>query len=282
MSFYIKTKDFAVTGEEFELVHDARLDMLITIPQPADLTKYYESDAYISHTDSRSTFTEWMYAIIKSISLRRKVHRISLYAGENRTLLDVGTGTGEFLVCAKKKGWMARGMEPNTKARNKAGKKGLFVYDTMPDPEDGTYEVITLWHVLEHLPDLEKQIAHLSSLLAPGGTLLIAVPNFKSYDAKHYGHFWAGYDVPRHLWHFSRKTISALFNKQGMAVIKTHPMIFDAFYVSLLSEKYRSGSIPFIKAFYNGLQSNIKAWRSREYSSHIYVLQRAENQFKPI
>ena len=276
MSFYLKTKDFAVTGEEFELVHDTRLDMLITKPQPDDLTKYYESDAYISHTDSKRTLTEWVYGIIKKFSLRRKVMQLNRYAGDARTLLDIGTGTGDFLLFAKKGGWNATGMEPHAKARLKAEKKGLTVYDTMPHQATGVYEVITLWHVLEHLPNLETHIEQLSSLLAPGGTLLIAVPNFKSYDAQYYGPFWAGYDVPRHLWHFSSTTIKALFHRQGLEIIRTYPMIFDAFYVSLLSEKYRSGSIPFIRAFYRGLQSNIKAWHTGEYSSHTYILQRAE------
>lgn len=279
MTFYIKTKDYAVTGEEFELVHDPNLDMLITKPQPKDLKRYYESEAYISHTDSRKTTTELLYSFIKGISLRVKVKRINTFAGPHRTLLDVGTGTGDFLLRAQKNGWEAIGVEPNFKARKRAQGKKLAVLDKLPSVAKGQFEVITLWHVLEHLPDLETQIEHMVSLLAPGGMLLVAVPNFKSHDAEYYGSFWAGYDTPRHLWHFSRKAISKLFYRQGMEIVKTYPMIFDSFYVALLSEKYRSGRLNLVSAFWQGLQSNMKAWHSREYSSHIYLLKKAEQSF---
>ncbi|GAW89335.1 class I SAM-dependent methyltransferase [Flavobacterium psychrophilum] len=129
-----------------------------------------------------------------------------------------------------------------------------------------------MWHVLEHVPDLENQIKLLKRLLKPNGTIIIAVPNYKSFDAKYYGEFWAAYDVPRHLWHFSKTAIEKLFANENMKLIKILPMIFDSFYVSLLSEKYKNGKMNFIKAFYIGLKSNMKAKRNLEYSSHIYVI----------
>ena len=129
-----------------------------------------------------------------------------------------------------------------------------------------------MWHVLEHVPNVENQIAQLKRLLKPHGTIFIAVPNFKSYDANYYGNFWAAYDVPRHLWHFSKTAIQKLFAKQNLKLIKILPMILDSFYVSLLSEKYKTGKMNFVKAFYIGLLSNIKAKQNLEYSSHIYVI----------
>ena len=129
-----------------------------------------------------------------------------------------------------------------------------------------------MWHVLEHVPDLDAQIKELKRLLKPSGTLIIAVPNFKSFDATHYGKFWAAYDVPIHFWHFSKTAIKMLFEKEAMQLEKVLPMKFDSFYVSLLSEKYKTGKMNYINAFFIGLQSNWKAKRNFEYSSHIYII----------
>ncbi|WP_337251779.1 class I SAM-dependent methyltransferase [Maribacter halichondriae] len=141
-------------------------------------------------------------------------------------------------------------------------------------PGGEKFQIITLWHVLEHLPDLENQILKLIWHLEEGGTLFIAVPNFNSFDAKHYQEFWAAYDVPRHLWHFSRKSMDRLFSKHGFQVVKSKPLVFDSFYVSLLSEKYKTGKQNFYKAFSIGLRSNISAWTTKEYSSVLYILQK--------
>jgi len=134
------------------------------------------------------------------------------------------------------------------------------------------FDIITLWHVLEHVSDLDAQIKELKRLLKPKGYLIIAVPNYKSYDADHYKTFWAAYDVPRHLWHFSKNAIQSIFGKFNFILEKTLPMKFDSFYVSLLSEKYKTGKMNYLKAFRIGLRSNIKAKRTGEYSSLIYVL----------
>lgn len=141
---------------------------------------------------------------------------------------------------------------------------------------EARYKVITLWHVLEHLPDLDRQIAKLKSLLKDDGVLVVAVPNFKSFDAQHYKRFWAAYDVPRHLWHFSATAVEKVFAKQGMRLVKRKPMWFDSFYVSLLSEKYRSGKPNFIKAFYVGLRSNLMGLLTREFSSAIYIIKKSD------
>ena len=138
--------------------------------------------------------------------------------------------------------------------------------------ENHSFDVISMWHVLEHVPNLDNQIKELKRLLKPNGTLIIAVPNFKSFDAKHYGKFWAAYDVPIHFWHFSKTAIKMLFEKEAMSLEKVLPMKFDSFYVSLLSEKYKSGKMNFVSAFFRGLQSNWKAKKDFEYSSHIYIL----------
>src|SRR5204863_7865105 len=188
------------------------------------------------------------------------------------SLLDIGAGTGDFLWTAKQEGWKTTGIEPNDKARISAERKGISFAEDMASIPDHSFDVITMWHVLEHVPDLDLQIRELKRLLKPEGTVIVAVPNFKSYDAKYYGNFWASFDVPRHLWHFSKTSIKLLFQKEGMELKKVLPMKFDAFYVALLSEKYKNGKMNFLKAFYIGLLSNIKAKGNLEYSSHIYII----------
>lgn len=276
---YLKVKDHSVSGEEFQLIHNTELDMLETFPQPPEefLGNYYESEDYISHTDGSRNLFEKVYQIIKSVALKRKLKLINSFPSKEKTLLDVGCGTGDFLNVAKDNNWMVSGIEPNEKARAVANQKTgntVFGIDQLIKFEPNSFDVITLWHVLEHLPKLDNHIAIFESLLKSNGRLVIAVPNFKSYDAKHYKSFWAAFDVPRHLWHFSQQSISKLVEKSNMELIEVRPMTFDSYYVALLSEKYKNGFMNPIKAFWIGWTSNRKAKHSGEYSSLIYVTKR--------
>ncbi|WP_203295101.1 class I SAM-dependent methyltransferase [Luteirhabdus pelagi] len=274
---YLKTKDFLVSGESFELLYDPEYEMLITFPQPEEkrLGDYYKSDEYISHTDSKKGINSFLYNLVKKYSLKSKCKLIDSYnKSSSKNILDIGAGTGDFLVEARNRGWNVSGVEPNINARQLAEKKSLRLIDDVENIENQKFDVITLWHVLEHLPNLESQIEKLYALLKPDGILIVAVPNFRSYDAKYYKEFWAAYDVPRHLHHFSRKSLKKLFAKK-FQLIKTKPMIFDSFYVSLLSEKYKTGNWFSLKAFWIGLRSNVAAWQSKEYSSLIYVFKKS-------
>lgn len=277
---FLTVKDHSVSGETFELFRDNDLDILQTTPQPAesDLPQYYESDDYISHTDGKRSLFEKMYQAIKNIALQNKLKLINSLSENKGKLLDIGAGTGDFLNVAKQNGWETIGTEPSEKAKTIALKKGVHFVDSTKDLADHSIDVISMWHVLEHVPNPEIQIAELKRLIKPTGTIIVAVPNFNSHDAKHYGAFWAAYDVPRHLWHFSKTGIQKLFAAQGIHLGKILPMPFDAYYVSLLSEKYKTGKMNFVSAFFTGLRSNAKAKRSGEYSSHIYVLKNAKNQ----
>jgi 2-polyprenyl-3-methyl-5-hydroxy-6-metoxy-1,4-benzoquinol methylase len=270
----LKVSDYSVSKETFELLHDPILDLLITTPQPAaeQLPKYYESENYISHTDGKRSVFEKMYHFVKSIALKNKLQLIDRFHPEKGNLLDIGAGTGEFLVVAKNKGWQTIGVEPSEKARGIAQQKGISFAPSTHDLPSHSFDCITMWHVLEHVPNLEDQLSELKRLLKSDGTLVVAVPNFKSFDAGYYGNFWAAYDVPRHLWHFSKTAIQGLFQKQDLNLIQVLPMKFDSFYVSLLSEKYKTGKMNYFNAFRIGWLSNLKAKRSKEYSSHIYVL----------
>ena len=276
---FLTVKDNSVSKEIFELLYDENLDLLITSPQPDEnnLGRYYESEDYISHTDGKRSVFEKAYHFIKNIALKNKLSLINDLQKSKGNLLDIGAGTGDFLLVAKENDWKTIGFEPSEKARTIAQKKGVELKSNLSDFENNSFDVITMWHVLEHVPDLENQIKELKRLLKPNGSILIAVPNFKSFDANYYKEFWAAYDVPRHLWHFSKTAIQKLFQVENLELQKVLPMKFDSFYVSLLSEKYKTGKMNYIKAFSIGLKSNLKAKKNLEYSSHIYVLKNAKN-----
>lgn len=274
MNSYLKTKDFFYSEEEFELLYDPDLDMLITDPQPSNLNRYYKSEEYISHSDSKKSVLDKIYHLVKNYSFRRKTNLINSFNSPNKTLLDIGAGTGDFILKAKNRGWNVQGVEPNPVACVKAKKKGVSLKNNLSEVSKSKFDMITLWHVLEHLPNLDEQIKSITSLLNDKGTIIIAVPNFKSYDAIKYKNFWAAFDVPRHLWHFSRTSISLLFKNYGFKVVSTKPMLFDSYYVSLLSEKYKTGNQRFFPAMYSGLVSNLKAFSTNEYSSLIYILKK--------
>lgn len=275
---FISCKDHTVSRETFPIFIDKGSELLVTTPRPndEDLGKYYESEAYISHSGTKKSLVDKLYHWVRNFTIKKKVKLINSFNSEEKTLLDIGAGTGEFLVACLNDGWKVTGVEPNQKAREIANSKianpELQIHNDLDGFKTETFDTITMWHVLEHVPNLNEYVSKLKLLLKPNGTLIVAVPNFKSYDAHHYKEFWAAYDVPRHLWHFSRKSISELFAKKKMKVEKVLPMKFDSFYVSLLSEKYKSGKSNMLRAFVIGLKSNLKAKSSKEYSSHIYII----------
>lgn len=272
-SFHIRCIDHTITKEEFELHFYKKYEILETKPKSCieELDKYYESEDYISHTDSKRSVFEKIYQVVKKYAINKKVSLItSLHKGTGN-LLDIGAGTGDFLFHAKKNSWKISGVEPNDNARKLAASKNIDLDTNTSIYNDHSFDVITMWHVLEHVPDIEKQIKELKRLLTHTGKLVIAVPNFKSYDAQFYKEFWAAYDVPRHLWHFSKNGIKNIFEEQDFILEQILPMKFDAYYVSLLSEKYKNQKMNFFRAFWIGFLSNIKGRRSQEFSSHIYV-----------
>lgn len=275
---FLNVKDHSVSQETFELLYNEELDMLITHPQPSleKLPSYYESTDYISHTDGKKSLFEKMYQFVKGIALKNKLKLINSLS-EKGTILDIGAGVGDFLLTAKNDGWKIVGIEPSEKAKAIAINKGVSFVNDLTEIEDHSIDIITMWHVLEHVPNLEHQITELKRMIKPNGTIIIAVPNFNSFDANYYGKYWAAFDVPIHLWHFSKTAIQKLFAQHNLELTKVLPMKFDSFYVSLLSEKYKTGKMNFINAFFIGLKSNRYGSKNNEYSSHIYILKNAKN-----
>ncbi len=274
-SIYISAKDHLVSGENFHLLYDPAFEMLLTNPRPEneDLEKYYQSENYISHTDNKSGLVSFLYQTIKGYSLKKKVKLIKKLNHGSGKLLDIGAGTGDFLVAANKKDWQVFGVEVNENARSLAKKKSILLESKIDSYTNQKFDVVTMWHVLEHISDYRDVLQKCHALLNKNGVLVIAVPNYKSYDAQYYKNYWAAYDVPRHLWHFSKnslpKILQNLFN-----LISIKPMIFDSFYVSLLSEKYKTGKTFSLKALWVGFQSNRSAKQTKEYSSLIYCFRK--------
>ncbi len=273
---YLELKDYSVTEDAFALIYDEDLDLLKTSPQPSqsELPRFYESENYISHTSNKRSLFEMVYHWVREFAVKSKVNLINEKQPKGN-LLDIGAGTGDFLNAAKLDGWLINGVEPNSNARNLAVEKGLVINETTSALQANSFDVITMWHVFEHVPNYDEQILELKRLLKPSGIIIIAVPNYKSYDAKHYKEYWAAYDVPRHLWHFSKISIEKIFSVHDLVLKEVKPMKFDSYYVSLLSEKYKTGKMNFLKAFAIGLKSNLDAIKTSEFSSHIYVIERA-------
>ena len=268
----LNCKDYTVSGDTFEVMKNKEYEMLITSPVPADLENYYKSESYISHTDSKKSLVDKVYQLVKNYTLKQKLNLLNSFQLKGNSILDLGAGTGDFLKVCKNNNWQVLGVEPSLEARENAAKKGILLEETLGSITNQKFDVITLWHVLEHVENLKETIKTLKHLLKPEGRIIVAVPNHKSCDANFYKEYWAAYDVPRHLWHFSQKSIHKLFCEVEMLVEETLPMKFDSYYVALLSERYKTGKSKPFTAMYRGFISNLNAQTTSEYSSLIYVI----------
>lgn len=246
-------------------------------PRGEDLAAYYESDDYVSHTDGKGGLLDWIYRLVRDRAIKSKLALLNSAQPEKGKLIDYGAGTGAFLLAAKRNGWSVSGFEPSEVARSNASQKGLELID--PEQRnsvaEGSLNAITLWHVLEHIPDLNETLNYFHSRLAKGGSLIIAVPNHESEDSKHYRNHWAALDVPLHLWHFAKSDVKSLSEKHGFTLEDIQNMPFDSFYVSLLSEKNLWGKSRPFSAFWQGLKSNWKGRKTKNMSSLIYILRKA-------
>lgn len=267
--------DYSLTHQLFNTFHCKNCELSQTdFEDFENIHRYYDSSDYASHELKENNPIHIGYKIARLFTTKKKTTLVEKLA-DQKTLLDYGCGTGYFLKHLKDTGWEVDGVEPNEKARTKATKQvGQPIKQDVKEL-GRKYKIITLWHVLEHVPDPKGILEELKKLLDTNGAILIAVPNSNSWDAHHYGKYWAGYDVPRHLWHFSRKAIDILASKSHLQVTTVDPMKLDAFYVSLLSEKYINNKqtiTGFLNAIRNGIKSNKAATKTGEYSSLIYTL----------
>lgn len=275
----LSAKDFTVSGETFPVAECTACTLRFTqnVPDAASVSPYYKSENYISHTNTSKGLINRLYQWVRKRTLKQKRKLVERATGVTRgQLLDVGSGTGAFVREMKEQGWTVTGLEPDADARkvslevNRVELTDISQFYQLPA---GAYDAITMWHVLEHVHDLQAYIAQLKKLLKEQGRLFIAVPNYTSKDAAVYKEFWAAYDVPRHLYHFSPQSIQVLVEKHGMKLYEHLPMWYDSFYISMLSSKYKNGRTNLVASFFNGLRSNIKAAGDvKRCSSVIYVI----------
>lgn len=270
---FLKGKDYSVSQEDFNIVSCNKCGFHFTnpIPSEAKIGAYYKSESYVSHSSSNKGLINKIYLQVRKYTLKKKVDLVKQFT-KSDGLLDIGAGTGHFINACQSKGINALGLEPDEDARN-YGVSNFNVnvkdINELHVLKDNSRDVITMWHVLEHVYHLNRDVEKITRILKDDGKLIVAVPNMNSYDAKIYGEFWAAFDLPIHLYHFTPSDIEALFDKYNLKIDEMLPMKFDSFYVSMLSEKYKGGNL--MRAFWNGLLSNIKA-KNGTYSSQIYVL----------
>lgn len=275
---YLWTKDEFLTHEEFQIHECQKCGLLFTEPRPAKdkIGAYYKSEEYYSHQENKHGFIPKIYERIKTINLKHKYNLATkgLPVGK---MLEIGCGVGDFLHTMEQHGWECMGVEPSEEAKEIARKRmkaELFSPDDINEMPDESFDLITMWHVLEHVDDLKWQVEQLSRLIKKGGRIVIAVPNYKSLDAQYYKELWAAYDVPRHLNHFNSKTIANIFKTKGLELKKTDKLVWDAYYISYMSEQYKHHKLPLLKGFYRGLLSNCKARSTGEWSSLVYVFEK--------
>jgi SAM-dependent methyltransferase len=277
----LHVKDHTVSGEIFEVWHCTACTARFTqkVPAGSDIGRYYQAEAYVSHTDTKKGLVNRLYHAVRNYTLQTKRKLLEKATGLTKgALLDVGAGTGAFSAAMQQAGWAVTGLEPDETARANARTNHNI---ELQDPETlftlppNSYDAITLWHVLEHVHELHRYLDTFNKVLKPSGVLVIAVPNYTSYDASVYQEHWAAYDVPRHLYHFSPASMQVLAQKHGFAIAQYKPMWFDSFYVAMLSEQYKNGKGNLVKAVWNGLVSNLKALGdSKKCSSVIFVMRK--------
>lgn len=271
-------KDEFLSKEDFHICECLNCGLSYTMPRPnkEKIGEYYKSEEYYSHQENKKGFIPRLYESVKKINLKHK-YNLATQGLNVGKMLDIGCGVGDFLHTAEEHGWTCTGVEPSEDAKAIAKTKtkaNIINSEDMEKIPDATFDLITMWHVLEHVDDLKWQIEQLHRLTKTKGRIVIAVPNYKSYDAQYYKELWAAYDVPRHLSHFNKNVLTKIFKSKNLELVQTDKLIWDAYYISYMSEQYKQHKFPLLKGTFRGCISNCKARHTKEWSSMVYIFEK--------
>ena len=266
----IETKDYLVTHESF-FVEEKEKGISFTHPVIADeeIDKYYNTTAYLSHS-SNKTLISFFFDLFSNIMVKKKTS-FMLGLGGVSAYLDYGCGIGKLISSMNKKGVASYGYDTSSLAISVCNNKSLNASSNLDDLPN-KYDLISFWHSLEHVSDYTKVLKKTKKMLSKNGTMVVALPNYDSFDAKFYSKFWAAYDTPRHRVHFTKKGFIKAASQLGFEVVKTKPLFLDSFYISMMSEKYKQSLFYFLKGLFIGALSNLFFFFTKQASSHTYVL----------
>ncbi len=271
-------KDEFLSKEDFHICECLNCGLSYTMPRPnkEKIGEYYKSEEYYSHQENKKGFIPRLYESVKKVNLKHK-YNLATQGLNIGKMLDIGCGVGDFLHTTEEHGWTCTGVEPSEDAKAIAKTKtkaNIINSEDMEKIPDATFDLITMWHVLEHVDDLKWQIEQLHRLTKTKGRIVIAVPNYKSYDAQYYKELWAAYDVPRHLSHFNKNVLTKIFKSKNLELVRTDKLIWDAYYISYMSEQYKQHKFPLLKGTFRGCISNCKARHTKEWSSMVYIFEK--------
>ena len=271
-------KDEFLSKEDFHICECLNCGLSYTMPRPnkEKIGEYYKSEEYYSHQENKKGFIPRLYESVKKVNLKHK-YNLATQGLNVGKMLDIGCGVGDFLHTAEEHGWTCTGVEPSEDAKAIAKTKtkaNIINSEDMEKIPDATFDLITMWHVLEHIDDLKWQIEQLHRLTKTKGRIVIAVPNYKSYDAQYYKELWAAYDVPRHLSHFNKNVLTKIFKSKNLELVRTDKLIWDAYYISYMSEQYKQHKFPLLKGAFRGCISNCKARHTNEWSSMVFIFEK--------
>ena len=271
-------KDEFLSKEDFHICECLNCGLSYTMPRPnkEKIGEYYKSEEYYSHQENKKGFIPRLYESVKKVNLKHK-YNLATQGLNVGKMLDIGCGVGDFLHTAEEHGWTCTGVEPSEDAKAIAKTKttaNIINSEDMEKIPDATFDLITMWHVLEHVDDLKWQIEQLHRLTKTKGRIVIAVPNYKSYDAQYYKELWAAYDVPRHLSHFNKNVLTKIFKSKNLELVRTDKLIWDAYYISYMSEQYKQHKFPLLKGAFRGCISNCKARHTNEWSSMVFIFEK--------
>ncbi len=233
----------------------------------------YEPDSYAPWGAGGPLF-RLAYGMVRAMNARWKLRQLRRHAPGAETLLDFGAGDGAFAAYVARHGFAARAVEASAFARSAAARRGVTAVGSLEELGAARFDIITAWHVLEHLDDPRAALRGWHDRLLPGGVLFVAVPNFASTDAAAYGEAWAPLDLPRHRHHFTPDSLSRVVAEAGLSVESLAALPFDGLFSVWESERRATGGFRVGRAIARLAQTLTRQRASPRVASSILLVAR--------